>query len=40
LTLDGGEWSTSCSGNFTTGKEPLIPIGQEAGGENKVLVYK
>jgi hypothetical protein len=31
-TLDGGEWSASRLGRaFPPGKEPLVPIGQEAG---------
>jgi hypothetical protein len=25
--LFGVEWSTSCHGRFTPGKEPLVPIG-------------
>jgi len=28
---DGGEWSASRPGRFTTGKEHPIPIGREAG---------
>jgi len=31
LATDGGEWSASRPGRFTSGKGPLIPIGQEAG---------
>jgi hypothetical protein len=29
--LDGVEWSTLRPGRFTPGKEPLVPIGKEAG---------
>jgi hypothetical protein len=29
--LDGDEWSTSRPSLFTPGKEPLVPIGEEAG---------
>jgi hypothetical protein len=29
--LDEGEWSASRPSRFTPGKEPLVPIGQEAG---------
>jgi hypothetical protein len=27
LALDGGEWSASCPGCFTPGKESLVPTG-------------
>jgi hypothetical protein len=27
--LVGGEWSTSCPGRYTPGKEPPVPIGKE-----------
>jgi hypothetical protein len=31
IALDGGEWSALRPSRFTPGKEPLLPIGQEAG---------
>jgi hypothetical protein len=31
LALDGGEWSASRPDRFTPRKEPLVPIGEEAG---------
>jgi len=29
--VDGGQWSASRTGRFTYGKEPPVPIAQEAG---------
>jgi len=29
--VDGGKWSASCLGHCTLGKEPLVPVIEEAG---------
>jgi len=35
--LDGSEWSTSHPGRFISKKEPLVPIGEEAGWEPELV---
>jgi hypothetical protein len=35
--LDGGEWSASCLCHFTPGKEPQVPVAEEAGWAPKLV---
>jgi len=30
--MEGGEWSASCSGRFTSGKEPQYPLNRSLDG--------
>jgi hypothetical protein len=37
LVLDGDEWSASHAGRFISGKEPPVPIGEEADWASKLV---